>query len=218
MVNHVEVVRQVLVADGSLVRSQNPALQQRCDSMDTGHQRGRGFLLPLEKRHPMPIPSALRWLVTKPTRRYGSRSRVRQFPPGRLSGRWPKHPEKSSCGCARCLPRLPVPRWQSRTHVRPAGLGRLPPGPPNRFRLPPPFLSAGHGPAAPSLAGTCAARSRPSCSCPSPTLAADPVHWRRSSGSPASTSPATSPPRVCACPERWCPRSPTSDAHRPGIA
>ena len=70
----------------------------------------------------------------------------------------------------------------------------------------------------PSLAGTCATRSRPSCSCPAPTPAAVRGHWPRSSGSPASTWRETNPPAAYACPGRSCPPSPTFGDHTLGTA
>ena len=72
------------------------------------------------------------------------------------------------------------------------------------------FRSADPGPAAPSLAGTCVTRSKPSCSCPIPAPSADRGHWRRSFGSPASTWHGTNPPKASECPGRSCRPSPRS--------
>ena len=90
-----------------------------------------------------------------------------------------------------------------------------PPSRPHRSRPLPPARSADPGPAAPLLAGTCAATSRRSCSCPAPAPAATPGHWLRSSGSTNHIARNQSA-AACACPGRSCPQSPTSGDHNAG--
>src|ERR1035441_276703 len=62
----VEVVFQVLVAHRSLMSSQNPALQQRCDAVHARHQFRRGFLLTLQEGYVMCVASPFERIVADP--------------------------------------------------------------------------------------------------------------------------------------------------------
>src|SRR5215475_3105127 len=126
--------------------------------------------------------------------------------------------ESVSSGSARYPARLLAPRSRSTTSARSVDPGRPPPNHPDRFHPLPPAPSADLVPVGPSLVGTCAATSTPSCNSPTRELAAGPGHWLRSSDSPANTWPGTSPPTASACPGTACPPSPMFDGHTAGIA
>jgi len=61
----VEVVFQVLMAHRSLMSSQNPALQQRCDTVHPRHQFRRGFLLAFQEGYFMHVASPFERIVAE---------------------------------------------------------------------------------------------------------------------------------------------------------
>src|SRR5271157_872573 len=72
----VQVIVEMFTTHRSLVRAEQPALQQRRHPMNSWHQlRGR-FLLPPEKGDPVSISSGFHWIVSKPAIRVDGTTRL----------------------------------------------------------------------------------------------------------------------------------------------